>query len=70
MLSKTNKTTMERRKPAIPHCTRSGPIGPFTPSGFAKLVARAGDEAWIGFKVHPHMLRHSCGYALATAAPE
>jgi integrase len=39
--------------------------GPFTPSGFAKLLARAGDEARIGFKVHPHMLRHACGYALA-----
>ena len=39
--------------------------GPFTPSGFAKLLARAGDEAKICFKVHPHMLRHACGYALA-----
>jgi len=26
---------------------------------------RAGAEAKIGFKVHPHMLRHACGYALA-----
>ena len=26
-------------------------------SGFAKLLARAGDEAKFGFKVHPHMLR-------------
>ena len=34
-------------------------------SGFAKLLARAGDEAKMGFKVHPHMLRHACGYALA-----
>ena len=33
--------------------------GPFTPSGFAKLLARAGDEAKIG------LLRHACGYALA-----
>ena len=39
--------------------------GPFTPSGFAKLLARAGDEAKIGFKVHPHMLRHACGFKLA-----
>jgi hypothetical protein len=28
-------------------------------------AARAGEEAEIGFKVHPHMLRHACGYALA-----
>ncbi len=39
--------------------------GPFTTSGFAKLLERAGNEAKIGFKVHPHMLRHACGYALA-----
>ena len=38
---------------------------PFTTAGFASLVERAGTEAEIGFKVHPHMLRHSTGYALA-----
>jgi integrase len=38
---------------------------PFTVSGFAKLVERAGIEAKLPFKAHPHMLRHACGYALA-----
>ena len=38
---------------------------PFTVSGFAKLVERAGIEAELPFKVHPHMLRHATGYALA-----
>jgi type 1 fimbriae regulatory protein FimB/type 1 fimbriae regulatory protein FimE len=38
---------------------------PFTVSGFAKLVERAGVEAKLPFKVHPHMLRHACGFALA-----
>jgi integrase len=38
---------------------------PFTTAGFARLVERAGTEARLGFKVHPHMLRHACGYALA-----
>jgi type 1 fimbriae regulatory protein FimB/type 1 fimbriae regulatory protein FimE len=38
---------------------------PFTVSGFAKLIERAGVEARMPFKVHPHMLRHSTGYALA-----
>jgi type 1 fimbriae regulatory protein FimB/type 1 fimbriae regulatory protein FimE len=38
---------------------------PFSPAGFAKLVERAGVEAKLPFKVHPHMLRHACGYALA-----
>jgi integrase len=38
---------------------------PFTTAGFARMVERAGIEAKLGFKVHPHMLRHACGYALA-----
>src|SRR5450759_3577738 len=38
---------------------------PFTTAGFASLVERAGIEAKIGFKVHPHMLRHACGFVLA-----
>ena len=40
---------------------------PFSTAGFAKLIERAGTEAGFKFKVHPHMLRHACGYALANA---
>jgi site-specific recombinase XerD len=36
-----------------------------TTAGFARMVERAGVEAKLGFKAHPHMLRHACGYALA-----
>ena len=38
---------------------------PFTTAGFARMVERAGSEAGLGFKAHPHMLRQACGYALA-----
>jgi integrase len=38
---------------------------PFTVAGLQKLVERAGNVAKIGFKVHPHMLRHSTGFVLA-----
>jgi integrase len=38
---------------------------PFLTAGFAKLVERAGIAAGFRFGVHPHMLRHSCGYKLA-----
>ena len=38
---------------------------PFGTAGFARMVERAGIEAKLGFKAHPHMLRHACGYALA-----
>jgi integrase len=30
-----------------------------------RTVERAGIEAKLGFKAHPHMMRHACGYALA-----
>jgi integrase len=38
---------------------------PFAMAGFAKMVERAGVEAGFEFGVHPHMLRHACGYKLA-----
>jgi len=38
---------------------------PFTVSGFEKLIERAGIKAKLPFKIHPHMLRHATGYALA-----
>lgn len=38
---------------------------PFSTAGFAKLIERAGIEAKLPFKAHPHMLRHACGFALA-----
>jgi integrase len=54
-----------RRSSTSPFVFTSERNAPFTTSGFAKTLARAGNEAAIGFKVHPHMLRHACGYALA-----
>ena len=38
---------------------------PFGTAGFARMVERGGVAAKLGFKIHPHMLRHACGYALA-----
>jgi integrase len=38
---------------------------PFSVAGFQKLIARAGVAAGFEFQLHPHMLRHSCGYKLA-----
>jgi type 1 fimbriae regulatory protein FimB/type 1 fimbriae regulatory protein FimE len=38
---------------------------PFAMAGFAKMIERAGVEAGFEFGVHPHMLRHACGYKLA-----
>ena len=51
--------------PGSKYVFRSERGGPLTVSAFAKIVARAGRAAGIPFPVHPHMLRHACGYKLA-----
>ncbi len=45
--------TSERRSPLTDHTVR-------------KIIARAGELAGFDFPIHPHMLRHSCGYYLAS----
>ena len=40
---------------------------PLSAPGFSRMVERAGQEAKLGIKVHAHMLRHACGYALGNA---
>ena len=40
---------------------------PLSAPGFSRMVERAGRVAKLGIKVHAHMLRHACGYALANA---
>jgi len=39
--------------------------GAMTDSSVRKIIARAADQAKLGFPVHPHMLRHACGFKLA-----
>ncbi len=39
--------------------------GPLTPATFRKLLTMIGEAAGLPFPVHPHMLRHACGYKLA-----
>ena len=51
--------------PASPFVFASERAAPFTPAGFRKMVARLGVAADLGFPVHPHMLRHACGFKLA-----
>ncbi len=51
--------------PASPFVFTSERGAPFSTAGFARMVERAGVEAKLGLKAHPHMLRHACGYALA-----
>jgi type 1 fimbriae regulatory protein FimB/type 1 fimbriae regulatory protein FimE len=40
--------------------------GPMTSANVRKMITRAGQQAGVPFPVHPHMLRHSCGFKLAS----
>ena len=40
-------------------------IGPVTRAWFLKMIRRTGELAKLPFPVHPHMLRHACGFKLA-----
>jgi site-specific recombinase XerD len=51
--------------PSSPYVFTSERMGPLTVAGFQKLIRRIGDRAGFPFPVHPHMLRHACGFKLA-----
>lgn len=55
------------QSPRSPFVFTSERGAPFTTAGFARMIERAGEAAGFGFKAHPHMLRHACGFALANA---
>ena len=47
------------RSPSLRSCSH--------PSAARRSPGRALAGLWLGFKAHPHMLRHACGFALANA---
>src|ERR1700694_3897468 len=51
------------QEPKSPFVFTSERGAPFSTAGFARMVERAGVEAGLEFKAHPHMLRHACGFA-------
>ena len=54
-----------RDYPDTPYVFVTERKGPVTTSAVRKIIARAGEKSEIGFPVHPHMLRHACGFFLA-----
>jgi integrase len=58
---------LQREQPPGPHVFTSERGGPMTPKSFHALIARLGARAGMPFPIHPHMLRHACGFALANA---
>ena len=53
------------QEPQSPFVFVSERHAPFTTGCFRKLIARLGVAAGFEFPVHPHMLRHACGFQLA-----
>ena len=53
------------QEPSSPFVFTSERGAPFTTAGWRKMVARLGVAAKLGFKAHPHMFRHACGFQLA-----
>jgi integrase len=58
---------LQREQAASPQVFSSERGGPMRPKSFHGLFARIGERAGLPFPVHPHMLRHGCGFALANA---
>ena len=56
---------LQRENPPGPHVFVSERGGPVTTAWFRKMFARLGERASMPFAIHPHQLRHSCGYKFA-----
>src|SRR5438874_6375137 len=61
---------LQREQGPSSHVFMTERDGPMTPKAFHALFGRLGERAKMPFPVHPHMLRHGCGYALANAGPD
>jgi len=58
---------LQREQGPSSHVFMTERDGPMTPKAFHALFGRIGARAKMPFPIHPHMLRHGCGYALANA---
>jgi type 1 fimbriae regulatory protein FimE len=58
---------LQREQGLSSHVFMTERDGPMTPKAFHALFGRIGARAKMPFPIHPHMLRHGCGYALANA---
>jgi type 1 fimbriae regulatory protein FimB/type 1 fimbriae regulatory protein FimE len=61
---------LQRDYTMMPYVFTSERKAPLTDDAIRKIVGRAGREAKLPFSVHPHMLRHACGYKLAQAGQD
>ncbi|MDP2804985.1 MAG: tyrosine-type recombinase/integrase [Gallionellaceae bacterium] len=61
---------LQRDYSTLPYVFSSERKAPLTSDAIRKILSRAGKEAKMPFTVHPHMLRHACGYKLAQAGQD
>jgi len=57
---------LERDYPDTQYVFVSEHKAPLSTRSIRSIVARAGELAGLSFHVHPHQLRHACGYYLAS----
>jgi site-specific recombinase XerD len=50
---------------AVTRCGRCASYGAITPKTPTYSFLRVGEAAKMPFSIHPHMLRHACGFKLA-----
>jgi integrase len=55
---------LRREAPFSPYVFLSERGAPLSPAAFRKMLARVGETSTLPFPVHPHMLRHACGFKL------
>jgi type 1 fimbriae regulatory protein FimE len=56
---------LKKDYPGMAYIFLSERASPLTDRTIRHIVLRAGQEAGLPFPVHPHMLRHACGFYLA-----
>jgi type 1 fimbriae regulatory protein FimE len=57
---------LQREQGPSSHVFMTERDGPMAPKALHALFGRIGTRAKLQFTVHPHMLRHGCGYAWLT----
>src|SRR5205807_9335366 len=53
---------LQRESDTSPFVFVSERGAPFTTAGLARMMGRTASATGLGLKVHPHMLRHACGF--------
>lgn len=56
---------LKNEYPGVAYVFISERISPLTERAIRHIILQAGEAAKLAFPIHPHMLRHACGFYLA-----